>query len=449
MPVVVVGLNRRTVALDMLERMTVGDAGLPKALRDLTDSAHVSEAVLLSTCMRTEVYAVVERFHDGVGDIRRCLGRLGSSPPEAFADALYSYFDEGAAAHLFEVAAGIDSPVLGEGEVLGQVRKAWDRAREESAAGPTLSHLFRHAVEVGKRARSETAIARGITSLSQAAVALVRERLGGALDGYDVLRVGAGEVGEGMAAALGSAGARRVMVANRTRDRAVDLAERGGGEPVELGGLTDALADVDVVLTSTASPSVLLEASDVAPVLARRRGRPLLVMDVAVPRDVDPGVGRLPGVTLLDMDDLRSFAESGMAGRREEVAGVRALIAEELERYMDTAAARGVAPLVAALRARAEDVRTNELERYRSRLDGLDPRQQEAVEALTKGILGKLLHEPTVRLKAAAGTPRADRLGDALRTLFDLSETDRDVTFTDGRLSRALPGPAARAAARR
>jgi glutamyl-tRNA reductase len=422
MPVVVVGLNRRTVPLDMLERMTVSDAGLPKALRDLTDCAHVSEAVLLSTCMRTEVYAVVEPFHRGVSDIRGFLARLGSSPPEDFADDLYSYFDEGAAAHLFEVAAGIDSPVLGEGEILGQVRHAWERAWEEAAAGPTLSHLFRHAVEVGKRARSETAIARGITSLSQAAVALVRERLGGSLDGYDVLMVGAGEVGEGIAAALAaSVRARRVVVANRTRDRAVELAGRVSGEPVELGALSEALADADVVLTSTASPSILLEASDVAPVLARRRGRPLLVMDVAVPRDVDPGVGRLPGVTLLDMDDLRSFAESGLAGRRGEVAGVRALIAEELERYLDITAARGVAPLVAALRARAEDVRTNELDRYRSRLDGLDPRQRDAVEALTKGILGKLLHQPTVKLKEAARTPRAAQLGGALRSLFELS----------------------------
>ncbi|HEY3703405.1 MAG TPA: hypothetical protein VGL32_14170, partial [Acidimicrobiales bacterium] len=162
MPVVVVGLNQRTVALDMLERMTVSDAQLPKALRDLKDRSHLSEVVVLSTCLRTEVYAVVERFHGGVSDIRGFLAGLSSSPPEDFADDLYSYFEEGAAAHLFEVAAGIDSAVLGEGEVLSQVRNAWERAWEESAAGPTLSHLFRHAVEVGKRARSETAIARGI-----------------------------------------------------------------------------------------------------------------------------------------------------------------------------------------------------------------------------------------------------------------------------------------------
>jgi glutamyl-tRNA reductase len=371
--------------------------------------------------MRTEVYAVVERFHGGVSDIRGFLAGLGSSPPEDFADDLYSYFGEAAAAHLFEVAAGIDSPVLGEGEILGQVRHAWERAREESAAGPTLSQLFRHAVQVGKRARSDTAIARGITSLSQAAVALVRERLGGSLDGHDVLMVGAGEMGEGMAAALAaSAGARRVMVANRTQDRAVELARRVGGEPVELGALAEALAGADVVLTSTGSPSILLDTSDLAPVLASRPGRPLLIMDVAMPRDVDPAVGRLPGVTLLDMDDLRSFAESGMAGRRREVARVRALIAEELDRYLHTTAARDAAPLVAALRAHAEQIRTNELDRYRSRLAGLDPRQREAVEALTKAILGKLLHGPTVQLKKAAGTPRAERLGDALQTLFDL-----------------------------
>jgi glutamyl-tRNA reductase len=419
--VVVVGLNQRTVALDLLERMTVSDAQLPKALRDLKDRAHLSEAVILSTCLRTEVYAVVERFHGGVSDIRGFLAGLSSCPPEDFADDLYSYFEQGAAAHLFEVAAGIDSAVLGEGEVLSQVRNAWERAWEESAAGPTLSHLFRHAVEVGKRARSETAIARGITSLSQAAVALVRERLGGSLDGYDVLMVGAGDVGEGMATALAaSAGARRVMVANRTEHRAVELAERVGGETVELGALGEALASVDVVLTSTGSPSILLEASDLVPVVRRRQGRPLLVMDVAVPRDVDPGVAELDGVTLLDMDDLRSFAEAGMAGRRRELARVRALVEEEVDRYLDTTAARGVAPLVAALRTRAEEVRVGELQRFRGRLDDLDPREREAVEALTKGILGKLLHEPTVQLKDAAGSPRAERLGDALRVLFDL-----------------------------
>jgi glutamyl-tRNA reductase len=258
--------------------------------------------------------------------------------------------------------------------------------------------------------------------LSQAAVALVRERLGGSLEGYDVLMVGAGEVAEGIAAALAaSPEARRVMVSNRTQRRAVELARRVGGEPVELGALAEALATADVVLTCTGSPSMLLEASDLVPGLARRRGRPLLVMDIAMPRDVDPGVGRLPGVTLLDMDDLRAFAESGLAGRRQEVAPVRALIVEELERYREATAARSAAPLVAALRARAENVRTNELDRYRSRLDGLDPRQREAVEALTKGILGKLLHEPTMRVKEAAGTPTAEQLGDALRTLFDLS----------------------------
>jgi glutamyl-tRNA reductase len=425
-PVIVLGLNRRTIALDMLERMTVSAAELPKALHDLKDRPHLSEAVVLSTCMRTEVYASVERFHGGVSDVRGFLARLSGSPSEDFADDLYSYFEDGAAAHLFEVAAGIDSPVLGEGEILGQVRNAWERAWEESAAGSTLSALFRHAVEVGKRARSETAIARGITSLSQAAVALVRERLGGSLDGYDVLMVGAGDVGEGMATALAaSAGARRVMVANRTQRRAVELAERVGGVAVEPGALGDALSSSDVVLTSTGSPSVLLEASDLAPVMRRRGGRPLLMMDVAVPRDVDPGVAELDGVTLLDMDDLRSFAESGMAGRRREVALVRTLVTEEVERYLDSTAARGVAPLITALRARAENARRAELDRYRSRLDTLDPRQREAVEALTKGIVGKLLHEPTVQLKEAAGSPSAERLGDALRTLFDLSSTDR------------------------
>jgi glutamyl-tRNA reductase len=419
-PVLVVGLNRRTVALDLLERMTVRDTDIPKALRDLTDSAHVSEAAVLSTCMRTEVYAVVDRFHAGVSAIHRFLARLGSTPAEDFADNLYSYFEEAAAAHLFAVAAGIDSPLLGEGEILGQVRHAWARARQEQAAGAALWHLFRHAVEVGKRVRAQTGIARGTTSLSQAAVALVRQRLG-SLEGQNVLIVGAGEMGTRMAAALAnSAGVPRVMVANRSMDRAEQLAARIGGEPLHLGLLAEALAHADVVLSATGSPSVLLAASDLAPVMARRRGRPLLVVDIAVPRDVDAAVGRLPGVTLLDTDDLRFFADSTMAARRQQLAPARALIAEELRQYQHTTAARSVAPLVAALRGRAEELRAHELTRYRSRLNGLDPPQRNAVEALTKGLVAKLLHHPTVQLGETAGTPQGDRLGDAVRTLFDL-----------------------------
>jgi len=419
--VVVVGLSHRTVPLDLLERMTVGEARLPKALADLGGREHLSEVVVLSTCQRPEIYAVAEGFHGAIVDARNFLTQLSYAPPEEFTDHLYSYYGDAAAAHLFAVACGLDSAVLGESEILGQVRDAWERALLEGAAGSSLSVLFRHALEVGKRARSETGIARGTTSMSQAAVALAAERLGGSLEGRRLLLFGAGDMSEGMAGALAaSPGVAEVLVANRTWAKAALLARRVGGRAVEHGALGAALEEVDVILTSTGSPSVILEASDLTPVLAARGGRPLLIVDVAVPRDVDPEVGGLPGVTLLDMDDLRAFAEEGMSGRRREVARVRALVDDEVDRWVSATTGRAAAPLIGALRAKAEAVRQSEIERLRSRFQDLDPRQQEAIEALTRGILAKLLHEPTVRLKDAAGSPRGERLAEALRALFDL-----------------------------
>jgi len=399
--------------------MTVNDAHLPKALHDLTSRSNLSEAVVLSTCMRTEIYAVADKYHGAVQDVRNFLSELGFTAPEEFTDHLYSFHDDAAVTHLFRVASGLDSAVLGEGEVLGQVRHAWEKAREESAAGPVLSALFRHAVEVGKRARAETAIARGTTSVSQAAVEMAARQLG-SLEGRSILVLGAGDMGEGIAVALSSsASSSRVLVANRTWTKAVAVANRVGGEAIDFGSLAAALEDVDVVLTTTGSPSVLIEASDVSGVMDSRE-RDLLIVDIAVPRDVDPSVRNLPGVTLLDMDDLRAFAEAGIAGRRGEIAKVEAIIAEEVQRFLDASVAREAAPLVAALRERAEQVRQAELTRLAARLDGLDDRQRQAVEALTRGILNKLLHEPTVRLKDAAGSPRGESLAAALRALFDL-----------------------------
>jgi glutamyl-tRNA reductase len=417
--VVVVGLNHRTVPLEVLERMTVSDAHLPKALSDLRSRDNLGEAVLLSTCMRTEVYAVADRFHGAVQDVRNFLSELSGAAPEVFADHLYSFYEDAAVSHLFKVASGLDSAVVGETEVLGQVRDAWERATVEGSAGSVLGALFRHAVEVGKRVRSETAISRGTTSVSQAAVQLAAQELGGSLAGRTVLVLGAGDMGEGMAVTLAESGG-EVLVVNRTRAKAVQVAKKAGGRAVDFGSLAGALTEADVLLTSTGSPSVLVDAEELAPVLEARAGRPLLIVDVAVPRDVDPAVRGMAGVTLLDMDDLRAFAAAGLAGRRREVAKVQAIIAEEVERHAATSTAREVAPLVVALRARGEQVRTAELDRFRARLEALDPAAREAVEALTKGIVAKLLHEPTVRLKDAAGSPRGDRLAEALRALFDL-----------------------------
>ncbi len=399
--------------------MTVASDDLPKALHDLAAAENLSESVLLSTCNRIEVYAYAERFHGGYADIREVLARHSGLPPETVADELYAHHDTDAVRHLFAVAAGLDSVVVGEHEILGQVRDAWQAARSEGAVGTALEPLFRRAVETGKRARTDTGISRGIASLSHAAVALAAERLGG-LAGRRVLVLGAGEVATGTLKSLGDAHPGDIAVASRTPERADAAARLCGGRAVALAELDTALANADVAITTTGATEIVLEHSDIDAVMARRAGAALLIVDVAVPRDVDPAARELPGVTLLDMDDLGEFVERRRTGRNEEVRSVRAIVDDEVERYLAEASAREAAPLVAALRARAGLLTAGELERHASRLAGLSPEQRAAVESLLHGVVNKLLHEPTVRLKDAAGHARGDRLAEALRDLFDL-----------------------------
>lgn len=421
MSVVAIGLNHRTMPLALFERLTVAAGDVPKALAALAACDHVAEAVVVSTCNRTEAYVVAERFHAAYQEVRDALASVAHVAPEEFAEHLYVHYDLEAGRHLFRVASGTDSDVLGDTEVLGQVRGAWEAAVGEGTTGPVLNLLFRHAVETGKRSRTETGIARGTASVSHAAVEMAAERLG-SVAGRTVLVVGTGAIGRAMATALRGAGAERVLVANRTHVRAEALASEIDGEVVPLGRLSDAIDACDVLLTSTGAASVIVEHAEVATVVERRAGRPLLVVDVAVPRDVDPSVGELPGVTLLDIDDLRTFARSGVDARQREVAAVEVIVSDELDRYRSATSARAAAPIVAALHARAEVVRQAELARYAGRLGDLDDRQRAAVEGLTRAMLAKVLHEPSVKLKATAGTPTGERLAEAVRHLYELDE---------------------------
>lgn len=419
MSFVVVGLNHRTVPLPVLERVAVPPAHLPKALRDLAGRQYLAEVALLSTCNRTEVYACCTKFHPGVADASEFLAEQAGMRGADLSEHIYSYYDEAAIAHLFGVAAGVDSVILGEGQILGQVRDALKVAESEGTAQQSLARVFRHAIEVGKRSRAETGIGRGAVSLSSAAVALAAERLGTLVE-RRVLVLGAGEMGEGMARSLAGSGVAEVVIAGRGTERSTDVAARVGGRAISMDRLSQALVAADLVLTSTGSTDVVITQDEAEAAMQRRFGRPLLIVDIAVPRDVDPGVADVPGVTLLDMDDLKAFAEHSMDRRRREVARVRRIIAAELERLRTERTAREVAPLVSALRTRAEDIRLSELERFRSKLEAVDGKTAEAIEALTRGIVAKLLHEPTVRVKEAAGSGRGELYADALSALFDL-----------------------------
>ena len=427
MSVIVVGLEQRQSPLELLERVAVTERDLPKALGRLRDQSNLSEAVILSTCLRTEVYAVVERFHDGVAELQEFLATISGGPVEALADHLTVRFDDDVTTHLFTVAAGLDSAVLGESEVLGQVRRSWERAHQEQVSGPVLGALFRHAVETGKRVRSETAIARGITSLSHGAVALATSRRPGGLLGARVLVVGAGEMGEGVVQALGGHGADSVVIANRTADRTETLvaalpeatADQVRAEPLE--GLGTLLTASDVVFTSLGTTLPVIDRPMLAAAVAGRpAGAPLLVIDLGMPRNVEPSAADLEGLTLLDMDVLRAAVEEALSGRQDEVAGANQIVSDEVERYRVASRARDAAPIVSALRARAEEARQSALDRQRARRSELNDAQWEQVDAVTRSMVAKLLHQPTVALKDAAGTPRGERLVEALRTLFDL-----------------------------
>jgi glutamyl-tRNA reductase len=428
--VVVVGLEHQSTPLELLERVAVAEEELGKTLGALHDRSNLSEVVVLSTCLRTELYAVVERFHEGVADLQEFLAARAGTTVEVIGEHQTVHFDEAVTVHLFEIAAGLRSSVLGETEVLGQVRRAAERAQAERSAGPVLAGLFARAVKAGRKVRSETGISRGATSLSHVAVELAGSRLGGSLAGREVLVVGAGTMGEGIVDALGQGqGVGRIVVANRTVERARDLAGRVGGESVGMAGLAGALEAADAVLLSTGSSLPVLDVEMIGPVVRARESAgppgegerpPLVIVDVSVPRNVDPGVGLIEGVELLDMDDLTARAEEALDGRRAEVAGARAIVQEEVERYRADERARGAAPIVSALRNRVEEVRRSELERHRQRLAGLNEKEWNEVESVVNDVLAKVLHQPTVALREAAGTARGERLVEALRSLFDL-----------------------------
>ncbi|MFI5047594.1 MAG: glutamyl-tRNA reductase [Acidimicrobiia bacterium] len=426
MSLLVVGLNHRTVPVALLERLAVAPDDLPKALHALLRREHLAEAVLLSTCNRTEVYAHATLFHPAMQDVRDFLADQSGVDPDEFSDLLYAYHDDAAVAHLFGVAAGLDSMIIGEGEILGQVREAWRVAEREAASSALLGRTFRHAIEVGKRARTETGIGRHAVSVSSAAVSLATNRLG-SLDDRRVLVLGAGDMGEGMALALAGAGVREIIVANRTVSRAQELADRVGGRAISLDAVRDILVECDVVLVSTGASDVLVERAAVEAVMAARDGRAMLVVDIGVPRNIDPGAGDVFGVTLLDIDDLRAYGQQSLEQRRQEIGKVRDIIADELDRHRLDRDAREAAPLVRALREHAEALRTGELARSRALLESLEPAQREAVEALTQALLNKLLHEPTVRLKDAAGSARGALYADAIVELFGLPEPGSDT----------------------
>ncbi len=417
MRLTLVGVSHRQAPIELRERVAVDLAGAAALALELADGC---EAVVLSTCNRTELYLATD------GDGRHLDDRASASLLElagddgaALASVLYRLGDDSAALHLFRVAAGLDSLVPGEGEILGQVRDAFERG----ATGPLLDHLFRQALHAGRRARVETAIGESPASVPAAAAALAQQVFDG-LGGRTVLLVGAGKMSELTARNLRSRGGLIAAVANRTVAHGEELAARIGSRAVGLPEIPALLATADVVVTSTSSPGFVVDTITAAAALRGRRGRPILFVDLAVPRDVDPALATIDGCFVYDVDDLEAVVETSLAGRRVEAVRAEQLVAAEAERFREWQASLAVVPAIASLRARAEEIRSGELAKAEGRLGRLPESERKLVESVTSQIVAKILHLPTVRMKEAAAGADGVVYADVVRHLFGLGEEE-------------------------
>lgn len=429
MSVLVVGLSHKSAPIATLERAAVSGDTLGKLLRDVAHLPDIAEAFVISSCNRVEVYAEVGRFHGAVNGVCELLAQYSGIPAGELTASLYVHYEDRAVQHLLAVASGLDSMVVGEDQILGQVRAALRTAGEHGTLGRSLRDLGRLALRTGKRARAETGIDRLGVSLVSVGIELAVSRLGTASPGQDtsllssrhVLVVGAGAMSGLAVATAARSAAGRIVVANRTRARAERLAAGVGGEVADLAGLPAAIADADLVISCTGAAGLVITEPVVRAALKdREAARPLVLLDLAMPRDVDPAVAALSGVSVIGLDELRG--SGGAAVGADEVAAVRAIVEEEFAAYGSALRAARVTPTVVALRAKAATVVDAELERLAGRLneDGLSAHALEEMARTVRRVVDKLLHAPTVRVKELASSPGGEEYEAALRVLFDL-----------------------------
>ena len=417
-----IGASHKTASLALRERLALPEGRAASLVGELVRSAVVHEAVAISTCNRTELYLVASDPVDAESLALSALARQACIRPTELLGKLYSLRGGDTVRHLFSVAAGLDSMIIGENEIQGQVRRAYELALVEGTTGPVTNRLFRDALAAGKRARTETGIGRLRVSVSSVAVALAQQVLGD-LESRKVLVIGAGENGEVTARALADRGVHSIFVANRRYDRAIGLAERFGGEAVRFDDLPELLTEADIVVACTASPHQIVGREELAQVLEERVGRPLLLIDIAVPRDIDPAVRGLPGITLYDMDDLQHAVARNMSGREAEAARAAQLVDQEVERFSRWLGSLEVVPTIAALRERGDEIVAHVLRENDERWESVTESDRRRLEVMARAVVSRLLHEPTLRLKESDGD-RAYIYIDALRELFALDGAD-------------------------
>lgn len=438
MTVLVVGLSHRTAPVSLLERAAVPADDVAAFTSEAAAAEHVGEAVVVSTCNRIEAYAVVDRFHGGVASLSELIAARAGVPLEELTPHLYVHFDDRAVQHLFSVVCGLDSMVVGEAQILGQVRLALREAQDRGTTGKQLSALFQDALRVGKRAHAETGIdhagSRLVTAALESAAAVL-----GPIGDCRVLLVGAGSMSGLTAATLQRAGVRDLTVVNRTPEHGERLAERLGGRSLPLEELPEALVEADLVVTSTGAVGHVVTSGTYAAAYARRgtsTERPQVILDLALPRDVDPAVAALPGVTVIDLEQLGTLLAEGESA--VDVEAVRAIVNDEVAVHVAARAVGSVEPTIVALRSRAADVVAAEMARLDARLPDLDPGTRAELEQTVRRTVDKLLHEPTVRIKELAVDGDAMAYAQALHALFDLRPDDVEAV---DRVDAVLPAP--------
>ncbi len=422
--ILMMGLNHTTAPIDLREQIAATVCtrqDTDRQLQEYLNLALFSERLILSTCNRTEIYVVTSDRARGESALRDSL--TANNTFSAAANFLYAYAERDAVAHLFAVTSGIDSMLVGEFEILGQVRRAYLAAAKQKSLGPILHYLFHAALHVGKRAHSETTIGAGAASVAYAAVALARQQLGD-LTGRHALVIGAGEMAQRTAKNLAADGACAVMVANRTIENALALADDIGGQAIPFAELPHALVQADLVISATSAPHTILHASAIQTAMHARNGQPLCLIDIAVPRDIEPHVAEIPNVRLYNIDALNQLVDANRAERQKAVTQVHAIIADEVEAFLEWYVERRAVPVISELRGRAESIRQAELEKALRRLGHLHltDRDRNIIAALSAGIIGKLLAAPTVHLKERVQRGEGQVYLDTLCELFELTD---------------------------
>lgn len=416
-----IGVNHKTAPIEVRERLAITESRLPDALQRLVQHPGVDEGLILSTCNRVEL---LTRTENGGADLRGFLHDYFRLDPAQLEQYLYEYHEREAIRHLFRVTASLDSMVVGEPQILGQVKEAYATARAVGAISSQLDLLLTRAFAVAKRVRTETAVGSSAVSIASVAVELAK-KIFGSLKGKHVFLVGAGKMSELAARHLQAHGAASIFVANRTYERATRLAAKFGGQAIRFDDIYDTCDRADIVITSTGAPVAIFHRQHGELFLARRKNRPMFFIDIAVPRDVDPEMNKLDGIFVYDIDDLQQAVVSHVADRRKEAERAEGIIYAEVERFLGRLQTLDVVPTIVSLQDHLETIRQAEIDRVRGRLGPLSPEQELAVETLTRGIINKIMHTPISTLKTAARESEATTVIDVVRRLFNLQEREK------------------------